>query len=277
MENLANLQNAVAAPLNTLYVKLMAFLPNLAGAIFMLVAGYFIAKLISVILGKLLEKVGLNKLSKTAGITTALDKSGVKTTPAAMIGVIIFWIIMLTFIISAADALGLERVSATIDDFVLYLPKVIGAALVLLIGLLVAHFVRTGVRSAAEGMNLGYAKPLGTVIYGIMVVICVTLAIGQLEIETKLLNQVVSILIFAVASAIALSLGLGTRDISSNIIAGVYARDIFPANATVKVGDISGNIVEVGSTKTQIRTNEDGIVSVSNRLMLEEKVTITSN
>jgi small-conductance mechanosensitive channel len=277
MDQITALQKAIATPMNTLYTKLMSFLPNLAGAIFMLVAGYFIAKIISVIISKLLDKIGINKLSKTAGITGALDRSGVKTTPAKMIGVIVFWIIMLTFIISAADALGLERVSATIDDFVLYLPKVIGAALVLLIGLLVAHFVRTGVRSAAEGMHLSYAKPLGSAIYGVMVVISVTLAIGQLDIETDLLNQVVSILIFAAAAGLALSLGLGTRDISSNIIAGVYARDIFAPNSKVSVKDIEGTIVEVGSTKTKIRINDTSVVTVSNREMLEQQVTETTD
>lgn len=277
MEQLTALQKAIAAPMNTLYTKLMSFLPNLGGAIFMLVAGFFIAKIVSVIVTKLLDKIGINKLSKTAGITGVLDRSGVNTSPAKMVGVIVFWIIMLTFIISAADALGLERVSSTIDEFVLYLPKVIGAALVLLIGLLVAHFVRTGVRSAAEGMHLSYAKPLGSVIYGVMVVISVTLAIGQLDIETELLNQVVSILIFAVAAGMALSLGLGTRDISSNIIAGVYARDIYTSGNTISVDNIEGIIVEVGSTKTKIKTNENRIVSVSNRQMLEQNVIEITN
>ncbi|NIO39652.1 MAG: mechanosensitive ion channel [Burkholderiales bacterium] len=142
----------------------------------------------------------------------------------------------------------------------------------LVVGVVVAHFVRGAIRSAAEGVGFEYAKGLGTLVYGALLAIVATLAIGQLDIETKLLNDAISIVLIAVAASVALSLGLGTRDIAGNVIAGVYARDLFKAGATIKFGDVSGKIIEVGTTKTVIQTQGKKRISVANRELITQTV-----
>ncbi len=277
METVQALQQTFLDPMTALWTKVAAFTPNLIAAIAMIVIGYFVAKFVGAIISKLLNKIGLNRLSDTVGTNRALKQAGVDKTASDILGLIVFWLIMLTFILSAADALGLPRVSATIDDFVLYLPKVIAAVIVLMLGLFVAHFVRTSVRSAAEGMNLDYAKPLASTVYGLLVVIVASLAVEQLDIEVTLFNYVVSIVLIAVSAALALSLGLGTRDIAGNIVAGIYARDLFKAGDKVEYGDIEGTIVEVGTTKTTIRSGTSSAITVCNRNLIDATITKTTS
>ena len=104
----------------------------------------------------------------------------------------------------------------------------------------------------------------------------ISLAIGQLEIETDLLNQVVSIMLFAIGAAVALSLGLGTRTTAGNIVAGLYARDLFPRRATKStVGDISGTVIEVSTTNTLLELDDGTTYSMPNSLLVESQVHTT--
>ena len=201
--------------------------------------------------------------------------TGIQTSASAIFGKIVYWLIFLTFMISAADALSLPRVSSTIDDFVLYLPKLIGAMLVVIIGLFAAHLVRTAIESAASGMQLDYGKGLGGVAYALIVIVVISLAINQLEIETALLNQVVSIMLFAIAAAVALSLGLGARSIAGNIIAGLYARELFPPGDSIKVGDIAGRVIEVNTTNTLIELEDGPTYSLPNSERVDSRVHTT--
>ncbi len=254
--------------------KIADFLPSLIAAIVLVVVGHFLAKLLAYVISKLLAKVGLDKLGERAGLADVVGGSGIMASPSLLFGKILYWLVFLTFIISAADTLGLDRVSSTMDELVLYLPKVIGALLVAIVGLFVATLVRTGLEAALSSMDLGYEQAVGGLVYGIIIVVVLSLAVGQLEIETDLLNQVISIVLLAAAAAVALALGLGTREVAGNIVAGVYARDLFQPGASIRFGGISGTILEVGSTNVVIRVGQDKTVTVPNSSLLAEQVEV---
>ena len=274
MSILDALKQSFADPF-VIWGKVAGVFPNLIAAIAMLLIGHFLGKGLSSLIAKLMQRVGLDKLGEKAGLDS-LQGSNLNLTPSAILAKIIYWLIFLTFIISAADTLGLERVSSTIDNFVLYLPKVIGAFIVVIIGLFVAGLVRTGIETALGGMNLGYEKAVGSIIYAIIVIIVISLGINQLEIETDLLNQVVVIFLTAGAGAVALSLGLGTRDVAGNVVAGAYLREICDSGDKIKVGDLTGTVEAITSTSLILIQDDGKKVTVPNRLLLEEKVEILS-
>ena len=260
--------------MTSVWSKVAGFLPNLVAAIVILVIGYFIAKFIGFVLSRLLNKIGFDSLSSKVGVISILEKSGIKLSPSEIVGALGFWIIMLTFLVTATESLGLPRVSATIDDVILYLPKVIAAAVIFIIGLFLANFLRDLVRSSAEGLGVSYAKPLGTAAYSVLFVVIISLAVNELEIETALLNSVISILIAAFGIALALSLGLGTRDLSSNIIAGYYVRDLFAKGARITLENGDGKIESVGTVKTIIKCEDGSQLTIPNAALVESSVSI---
>jgi small-conductance mechanosensitive channel len=260
--------------MTTLWGKLAGFLPNLLGAILLLVIGYFVSKMVGFILARALDRAGFNKLSNKVGVTETLVRANVTLGAADIVGKLAFWVIMLTFLVTATEALGLPRVSETIDEFVLYLPKVIAAALILIIGLFVAHFVRDLIRSGAEAIGVEYAKPLASAVYGLLFVVIVSLSIGQLEIDTGLLDTLISILIAAIGIAAALSLGLGAREFAANILAGVYARDLYRTGDQLQLDDITGTLESIGTVKTQIKQSDGALVSVANTVLIDTKVSV---
>lgn len=260
--------------MTTLWSKVAGFMPNLVAAIVILVIGYFIAKFIGFVLARLLKKVGLDKLSKSVGVIKTLERAAIKLSPSEIVGAIGFWIIMLTFLVTATESLGLPRVSSTIDDVVLYLPRVIAAAVIFIIGLFLANFLGDIVRGSAEGLGVTYARPLGNAAYGVLFVVIISLSINQLEIETELLNSVISILIAAFGVAIALSLGLGTRDLSSNIIAGYYARDLFASGSRISMLNCDGEVVNVGTMKATIKCEDGSQLTIPNSDLVVSAVSI---
>jgi len=262
--------------MTTIWGKIAAFLPNLAAAIVLLIAGYFIAKSVGFILSKILTKIGFVTLSDKVGVSDSLSRAGIKQTSAEIIGKVGFWIIMLVFLVSATESLGLPNISATIHEFILYLPQVIAAAILFIIGLFLANFVRDLVRSSAEGIGIVYAKQLSTAAYSVLFIIVLSLAINQLNIDTLLLNLIFSIMIGALGIAVALSLGLGTRDLSTSIMAGVYARDLFKAGDHIKVADIEGEIEQVGAVKTTIKCKGGARVSMANTTLITSTVSVKS-
>ncbi|RRV27573.1 mechanosensitive ion channel family protein [Pseudomonas sp. o96-267] len=264
-------QSLISA-MTALWTKVAGFIPNLFVALVLVLLGFVVAKLLDTLLSKLLGKVGLDRLMTGTGLTKLLARVGIHAPVSALVGKIVYWFVLLIFLVSAAESLGLQRVSATLDVLALYLPKVFGAALVLLAGVLLAQLVSSLVRGAAEGVGLEYANGLGRVAQGLVIIISISVAIGQLEIKTDLLNNVIAIVLISVGLAVALALGLGSRDIASQILAGIYVRELYQVGQQVQVGEVEGQIEEIGTVKTTLLTDTGELVSVANRVMLEQRV-----
>ncbi|HEH9474506.1 TPA: mechanosensitive ion channel [Pseudomonas aeruginosa] len=240
--------------MNTLWGKLAGFIPNLLGALVVVLLGFVIAKLLDALLSKLLAKLGLDRLMGGTGLTKLLARVGIQVPVSTLVGKIVYWFVLLVFLVSAAESLGLQRVSATLDVLALYLPKVFGAALVLIVG-------------------LEYANGLGRIAQWLVIIISISVAVGQLEVKTDLLNYIIAIVLITVGLAAALALGLGSREVAGQIIAGIYVRELYQVGQQVKVGDVEGTIEEIGTVKTILLTEEGELVSLANRLLLDQRVT----
>lgn len=258
--------------MSTMWGSVAAFIPRLFGALVVLLLGFVVAKLLDTLLSKLLAKLGLDRLMAGTGLTKMLARIGIQVPVSTLIGKIVYWFILLVFLVSAADSLGLQRVSATLDVFALYLPKVFGAALVLLAGVLLAQLVNGLVRGAADSVGLDYAGSLGRIAQAMVIIISISVAIGQLEVKTDLLNTVIAIVLISIGLAAALALGLGSREIAGQILAGIYVRELYEVGQDIQVGDIRGQIEEIGTVKTVLLTQDDQLVSIANKTLLEHRV-----
>ncbi|MFL9813089.1 mechanosensitive ion channel [Stutzerimonas sp. VN223-3] len=260
--------------MSALWAPIAAFIPRLFGALLVVAVGFVVAKLLDALLSKVLAKVGLDRLVAGTGVTKLLGRAGIRMPVSALIGRIVYWFVLLIFLVSAAESLGLARVSAVLDMLALYVPKVFGAALILLAGVLLAQLASGLVRGAAEGVGLEYASGLGRMAQGLVIIISISVAIGQLEVKTELLNYVIAIALISVGLAVALALGLGSRELVSQILAGIYVRELYEVGQRVRLEglDLSGEIEEIGTAKTLLLTDDGELVSIANRVLLEQRV-----
>jgi len=270
--NPEELKDLIVAVTVSPWAKITAFIPNLLGMLVILVVGYLISRGLQKLATLILRRVGFDRLSSRVGLHTTLEQAGVHATSSEILGRLVFWLFMLTFLISAAETLGLRNLSQTIDAFVRYLPNVIGAAVIFIVGMTLAHFVRDLVRSGAEGLGVDYAKGLSSLAYGALLVVAGSLAVGQLQIETALFNHVVEIILIATGAALALALGLGTRDIAKHIVAGSYIRELYKPGISLSVGEDNGTLQDVGTVITRIKTLEGRMIYIPNSHLIEAVV-----
>ncbi|MDE0037037.1 MAG: mechanosensitive ion channel [Gammaproteobacteria bacterium] len=273
LDSIDNLGEGAITALVQMWGEVAGFVPNLAGAMVILVVGYVAARVAGSVVRRLLAAVGFDRLSERAGLAAVLDRMNVSRTASGILGRIVFWILLLVFLLSASESLGLDRLSATIDSLVQYLPRVLGAVFILAIGLFAATFARDAVRAAAANIGSEHANTLGHATYGLLAVISVALAIGQLELESGLLTVAVGIVMTAAGVAAALAFGLGSREVAANVLAGAYLRDNFPPGTRIAVEGTAGEVKAVEALATVVVTG-DGDVSVPNMLLVRGTVRI---
>ncbi len=265
---------SLLAAMSALWGKISSFIPNLIGALVVVIIGFVVARLLNALLSKLLAKLGLDRLVQGSGLNKQLARVGIKIPLSALIGRIVYWFILLIFLVSALESLGLERVSATLDVLALYVPKMFAAAIVLLAGILLAQLLNTLVAGAAEGVGLEYAAALGRLAQGLVIIISISVAIAQLEIRAELLNYVVVIVLLTAGLAVALAVGLGCRDLVGQIIAGIYVREMFRLGQKVSIDGMQGTIEEIGTVKTVLQNEQGELLYIANRNLLEQQVKV---
>jgi len=260
---------SVTANLSGLVERVMNVLPSFAGALFLVVVGYFISKYVGRSMALILNKLGLDRLSEKVGFSQLLASWKLSPNLSGFIGKIIFVFIFLIFLISAADVLQMKSLSEMINSFIAYLPNIIGAFLVFFMVSIAGHFAREALSAAGESMRLPFAKTLGQFVYGALLLIGIILAVGQLKIETEFLTQVLEILIIAASIALALSIGFGTRDVSKNIVAGVYLKETITEGNKVRIGDYEGILIEVKPVSFILQEDSGRLVVLPNSRLLD--------
>lgn len=250
---------------------ILAWLPALFGALLWLLLGWIIARIVQAILANLLRRLGFDRIADRAGFTQFLADARIEPSISRLAARLVYWLILLVFVLAAAESLGLEAVADTLGALVGYLPNVLAAALILVIGGLIARLVGDGIGALAVQSGLGAGVLLGQAVRYVLLVFVVILAVGQLGIETTLLTTVTVVLLTALALALALAFGIGSRDVARNIMAGMHAKEQFVTGQAIQVRDISGRVMNVGTVKTVIET-DDGLTSLPNTVLIDEEV-----
>ncbi|MCY4532903.1 MAG: mechanosensitive ion channel [Gammaproteobacteria bacterium] len=276
IDSIGDLGQGTLVALTTMWSEVAAFAPNFVGALVILAVGYVVARILSAVVRRLLSAIGFDHLAEKTGVADQLTRMNVNRPASGIFAAVVFWILMLAFLLSASESLGLERLSETIDSLVRYLPRVLGAILILSIGLFVATFTRDTVRAGMTNIGSEHAHAIGQAAYVLLAVIAIALAVGQLELETVLLTVAVTVVLTAAGVAIALAFGLGSREVAANVLAGAYLRDSLPEGTQITVAGVQGEVKAVEALSTVVVT-EDGETSVPNMTLVRENVHITTH
>ncbi|WP_075188274.1 mechanosensitive ion channel family protein [Teredinibacter haidensis] len=261
---------SLSESLTTLLNQFATFIPQLLAAVVILLIGYVVAKILRFAVATLLTKIGLDKLATHTGIEHQLQRLGNKLSISGAIGVLTFWMVWLLFIITAAESLGLPQLSQTMDHFVSFIPKIIAATLILLFGIAAANLARNFVYNGAKAARFEFAKPVSSAVYGLTLILVISLAISELEIETRLLDYIVSILLASLGIAAAISLGLGSRNASENILYSVYLTDsLHPGDSITLKDGRTGKVMQLGPVVTTLETPQGGRILVNNKDLIE--------
>ena len=203
---------------NAFATKITAFLPELIGAIIIFIVGWIVARLIKLGVVKLLMLVRFEKATEKTGVNEFLQKGNIAKTPSEIIGALVYWFIMILVLIASLDALGLPIVSDLLNSIFLYIPNVVAAIIVLILGFLVGNLLSAVVRTAASNAGFKAAEGMGKLALYAIVVFSVAIALNQLDIGEDIVAAAFIIAFGAFALALALAFGLGGRDAAAEYL-----------------------------------------------------------
>lgn len=275
MSNVSTWNEAVQSSFSKTYAQIELFGPKVLAMVVILVIGYFVAKVLERVATALCQSVGLQTGAERTGLAASMKQVGISSSVPALVGLIVFWVTLSVFLTAAFNNLGLPEVSAAVDSLIAYVPKILIATVIIVVGLLVATFIRGVVATSADRVGVSYAEHLANGAYYILALMTFLAAAEKLDINFKLFEQMILIAFSALALGFGLALGLGGKEVMGGILAGYYTRQRLQNGDHVTVGNLEGTVRDVGPTSTTIETFEDGLLnrrSVPNVKMINEAV-----
>jgi hypothetical protein len=199
-------------------------IPKVIGFAIIVFVGWFIASLIEKGVAAILRAIKFNDLAQRSGLADFVARMGTHTDTAGVLGIIIKWFIRLIALVVAFDALGLPAVSDVLRQLLLWLPNVVVAVVVLVIGGLAARALGNLIRGATSEAGFGnpdvLAKVAAVMIWGFAIVV----AVNQIGVATELVNTLFMAFVGAIALGAALAFGLGGRDTAAEIVRNWYSK-----------------------------------------------------
>jgi Conserved TM helix len=201
----------------------LGFLPALVGALIVVILGWILSGFIAGLIEKGLKAVGFERASDSAGISGFIQRSGTDWTASRVVAEIVKWFIRLVAIQAAAQILGMGQITAIINSILLFLPNLIVALAIIVLGAFIAKFVAGVVRSSVAEMGFSNPDLIAAIArYGI-IAFAVVAAIDQLGIAETVVNTLLIGTVGALALAVGLAFGLGGQQTAGRLTESWYA------------------------------------------------------
>lgn len=232
--------------------------PRVLLAIAILAVGWIAARMLGSLTGRMFGPWARQltlKVSKVFGsgdVNTRLQRSSTRASVSKAAQSLVFWVVLLIAATIATEALGLNVVTEWLNKLVGYLPQILGALLVVLLGALIGSPVRTAVSAAAGSAGFAYPHVLGQMARGAILLVSVIVAFDQVGIEVDFLIVMAAVISGAMLGGAALAFGLGAKTSVSNILATHYLHRIFKVGHHIRIGDIEGRILEITPTSVVV-------------------------
>jgi hypothetical protein len=244
------------------------FVPRLLMVIAILLIGWFFARIVQKAIQVFLAKVHFDAFLERAGIVETFSRVGVREKPSSLLPRIVFYLLMIFLFQMVTQAVGLIEISEAIQSALAFVPNLVAALIILIFGNVIAQFAGKAVGTAARESGIDYASMLGKLMTALILFVVMILAIAQLKINMDIVNSVVLIVFAAFGLSLALTFGLGTREITRNIVAGFYARKSFQIGDEIEINGERGIIRSISSLVTLLE-RDNRSVAISNSIFLK--------
>jgi hypothetical protein len=195
--------------------KIAAFLPDLFAALAILVLGWIGCNLAKRLVVRVLRICQFDRLADKAGISRALQLGGIRQTSSEILGLLVFWFLFLIIIVATLETLGLTGATETLNMIYFYIPKVVAAVVVLILGLYFATFLETFTRTSFANAGLRQADTAGVVAYYATVIFIVAAVLQILEIAAEIVMWAFILIFGAFCLALAIAFGLGGKEVAA--------------------------------------------------------------
>jgi hypothetical protein len=200
---------------------LAQFLPQMLAMLIIIVAGWVVSFVLKIIIRRMLELLKINRLSKDSGLSMILRKADLP--PASeLISRLVFWVSWIGFLLLGIDALGVEQLQEQVSRFLLFLPQIFVALLILFVGFLAANFFSRAALLAAVNANLASARLIGSLVRFVIVLLTISMALEQIALAQRTVLITFSIAFGGIMLGLAIAFGIGGRDVAHHTLERLF-------------------------------------------------------
>jgi hypothetical protein len=216
MDNI--LQRVFIEPLEGFYEKVLHFLPNLLVAIVIFLLGVVLALVFRAVFARLFRALGVDRFFERYGTAELMRKGGLRESVSVLFAKFLAWVIVVIFAVISMRTLEVITIGQLLESFLLYLPSVFTALLVLLFGYLLSNFLGRAALIASVNAGISIAGIIGKFVKLLVLTLAVTMALEQLGIGRETVILTFTIVLAGVVLAFALAFGLGGRDLAKEYL-----------------------------------------------------------
>jgi hypothetical protein len=249
--------------------KFVLGIPNFIMAVIVIIMGVMISKSIAKILRVFLSKIKIDRFGEKLNQIEIVYKSGIQIKISTVLSKIIYYFLLLLFLVTATDILGMQALSNLVVSTIEFIPNLVVALIVMILGVLGAEALRSAVLTTCTSLGIPSAKVISMFIFYFVFITVFITALSQAKIDTKFLSQNISIIIAGAVFAFSLGYGLASKDVVANFLASMYSKDRVKVGDVIKINNIEGKVVESDKSSITIATDNSKIIMPINKLMKE--------
>lgn len=212
------LRELVVTPVKGMLAQVGVYVSALAAVVLVLLVGWIVANIIKNLVNRVLDVLQVDTYAERVGVDKIFAKGGIKYSVSELIGVLSYWVVILISLVIAVGVVNQNgQAAGLLNTIVLYIPRVISAVFILIVGLFFATFVSTAIQTAAANAGVDQATLLGRLSQAVLIVFTFDIALRQIQIDIRGIENAVLILLASAGLALALAFGLGCKDIAGRL------------------------------------------------------------
>ena len=212
-------QIVLLEPARTILTQISQFLVKAFGVLVILLMGWLLARLVKTVVTKGLRLAKLDEVSDGVGLEALLEKGGITHSFSELVGIICYWLALLVAFMVAINAVGLTVAADLLRQIIAYIPNIIAAIFILVLGMFISTILKNIVQTAANNAGLSQTKLLSKIVEVIVIAFSIFIALEQLKIGIRIKELTLSIILGSVGFGLALAFGLGCKEIAGKYVA----------------------------------------------------------
>lgn len=256
--------------------KFASALPNIIGALLVLLMGWIISKIVSKTLLKVFTRINIDRFADKLNETEFATKANLKVKLSTFLAKLIYFVLMLITLMAATDVLGMLVVSQMVSDLISYLPRLLSALVLFVLGIYLAEFVKNVVQAACNSLGIPSGKIIASFVFYLIFLTMTISALAQASIETALITSNLTVILGGVVLAFAIGYGFASKDTMANFLASFYSKNKIKVGDVIHLDGSTGKVIGLDSTSVTLQGDGKTIV-IPLRKLTSEKVEIFSD
>jgi hypothetical protein len=260
MEKVSEFSDVAMQSLTNIWLEITNIFPNLIGALIVIILGWIVTKLVVKLIKKVLKLAKANKLDDKLNEIEIIEGKQLNFDTINVVSKFVKYLMYIVIFVTASDIMGLDVITEQISSLLAYLPQLFAALIIFIIGLLFANFVKNGLKSLFESMDLSGGKMISQVVFFLMLTFIAITALNQAGIDTEIITNNINMIIAGFLAAFAIAFGFGAREVVGKLLKTFYARKTYEAGQTITFNEQSYVIDEVKSISVVLKNSKGKLI-----------------